>query len=575
MSKVSLQGNISGSGTLTIAAPNTNSNYTLTLPAESGTLITSGGAIDVSASAPADSLVLDSSGNLGIGTSSPTQKLSVFVSGGGAWGGFGDSVTTASNPNLFGSDGTGAAAIYTPAAYPIKFYTNTTERARIDSSGNVGIGTSSPGQKLSVATASGNCYVDVARASKSTGQVALQLSGGTSGTNWIIYQPTNSDNLTFFGNSADRMVLDSSGNLGLGVTPSAWSGVKALEIQSGGAGGGALYGSSNITLGCNHYYDGNWKYKSDGYATAYYQQYGGLGSVTSHVWLIAPSGTAGNAISFTQAMTLDASGNLGVGTTSPASRTHIAGPMVVPAGNFKSVLTVESTDSQAANTGGGITLGGVFTGTSRTSFAQIAGIKENSTDNNYAGALTFYTRPNGDTLAERARIDSSGYLLVGHADSAALSGKPAGVIAPIGYVGRSGTTGSFANVFNIYWTGSPVLYIDSTNVGTISTTSDYRTKRNIETQTQEALSRIAQLRPVTYQRADYGTLFQEDDNLREGFIAHELAEVIPSAVEGEKDAENQIQSLKLDALCSVLVKAIQELKAENDVLKARLDAAGL
>jgi hypothetical protein len=130
-------------------------------------------------------------------------------------------------------------------------------------------------------------------------------------------------------------------------------------------------------------------------------------------------------------------------------------------------------------------------------------------------------------------------------------------------------------VFNIYWTGSPVLYIDSTNVGTISTTSDYRTKRNIETQTQEALSRIAQLRPVTYQRADYGTLFQEDDNLREGFIAHELAEVIPSAVEGEKDAENQIQSLKLDALCSVLVKAIQELKAENDVLKARLDAAGL
>jgi len=67
MSKVSLQGNISGSGTLTIAAPNTNSNYTLTLPAESGTLITSGGAIDVSASAPADSLVLDSSGNLGLG----------------------------------------------------------------------------------------------------------------------------------------------------------------------------------------------------------------------------------------------------------------------------------------------------------------------------------------------------------------------------------------------------------------------------------------------------------------------------------------------------------------------------
>ena len=64
MSKVSIQGDASGTGTLTIAAPNTNSNYTLTLPEETGTVLTSGGAIDVDASAPADSVVIDSSGNL-------------------------------------------------------------------------------------------------------------------------------------------------------------------------------------------------------------------------------------------------------------------------------------------------------------------------------------------------------------------------------------------------------------------------------------------------------------------------------------------------------------------------------
>ena len=70
-----------------------------------------------------------------------------------------------------------------------------------------------------------------------------------------------------------------------------------------------------------------------------------------------------------------------------------------------------------------------------------------------------------------------------------------------------------------------------------------------------------QLRPVTYELQDYGTLFKADGLAREGFIAHELQAVIPSAVDGEKDAPNQIQSLKLDALVSVLTKAIQEQQA--------------
>jgi hypothetical protein len=67
MSKVSITGNASGTGTFTIAAPNSNTDRTLTLPDEAGTVLTSGGAIDVDASAPADSVVIDSSGNLLVG----------------------------------------------------------------------------------------------------------------------------------------------------------------------------------------------------------------------------------------------------------------------------------------------------------------------------------------------------------------------------------------------------------------------------------------------------------------------------------------------------------------------------
>jgi hypothetical protein len=62
-------------------------------------------------------------------------------------------------------------------------------------------------------------------------------------------------------------------------------------------------------MGGNYFYDGTYKYIKTGAATDYYQYQG------AHAWRVAPSGTAGNAITFTQAMTLDASGNLLVGQT--------------------------------------------------------------------------------------------------------------------------------------------------------------------------------------------------------------------------------------------------------------------
>lgn len=83
MSNIAIKGNASGTGTFTIEAPNSNTDRTLVLPDEAGTVLTSGGAIDVNASAPADSLVIDASGNVGIGTTSPGAKLHTSVSSGG------------------------------------------------------------------------------------------------------------------------------------------------------------------------------------------------------------------------------------------------------------------------------------------------------------------------------------------------------------------------------------------------------------------------------------------------------------------------------------------------------------
>jgi hypothetical protein len=117
--------------------------------------------------------------------------------------------------------------------------------------------------------------------------------------------------LIFGTEGTEKMRLDSSGNLGLGVTPSAWSSGKAYETTAAGHALWALSNEINVTQ--NAYFNAGWKYGATAAAARYQQQSG------EHKWHIAASGTAGNAISFTQAMTLDASGNLVIGSTSGSS----------------------------------------------------------------------------------------------------------------------------------------------------------------------------------------------------------------------------------------------------------------
>jgi hypothetical protein len=93
----------------------------------------------------------------------------------------------------------------------------------------------------------------------------------------------------------------------LGVTPSVWSGYKTLQIGSGFVAWST--GVTNARINANTYYNGAYRYVGTGNATQYEQD-------GYHAWYNAPSGTAGNAITFTQAMTLDASGNLLVAGTS-------------------------------------------------------------------------------------------------------------------------------------------------------------------------------------------------------------------------------------------------------------------
>jgi hypothetical protein len=260
-------------------------------------------------------------------------------------------------------------------------------------------------------------------------------------------------------------------------------------------------------------------------------------------------------------------GNVGIGQTSPSNKLSINGAMNVAAANFKGVLSVNSTDSQAAGNGAGITLGGVYTGTTQTVFAQIAGIKENSTDANYAGSLAMYYRPNGDTLKEGMRITSGGALCLGgtstiagyvftmyHTDTSGMAYK---------YNGTSEQNScSFQNgngqVGRIYTSGSNTTY---------STSSDYRLKENVTPMTG-ALDKVAQLNPVTF-------TWKTDGSDGQGFIAHELQAVVPDCVGGTKDAVDAegnpvYQDIDTSFLVATLTAAIKELKAELDTVKTEL-----
>jgi hypothetical protein len=277
-----------------------------------------------------------------------------------------------------------------------------------------------------------------------------------------------------------------------------------------------------------------------------------------------------------ESMRIDSAGNVGIGTASPTARLSVSGVTpLLTGGNGQ--LSVFSTDAIGADKGGKISFGGV-SGQGGAfdpyGFCAIAGLKDNATASNYSGYLTFSTATSGGTVTERARIDSSGNLLVG-TTSQLSSGKfcisfNGGSLQ--GQVLRTtlGTTGSTYIQFENS-AGATAGYIIHNGTTTVNyvTSSDYRLKEAVAPMTG-ALAKVAQLKPVTYK-------WKVDGSDGEGFIAHELAEVCPIAVTREKDAVDadgnpQYQGIDTSFLVATLTAAIQEQQALITALTARITA---
>jgi hypothetical protein len=344
------------------------------------------------------------------------------------------------------------------------------------------------------------------------------------------------------------VTIDTSQNMGLGVTPSAWSGFKALQIGTGGA----LANPNSLTrvdLTTNAYYNGSQDtYIGTGAATSYRQNGG------QHIWYYAASGSAGGAISYNEAMRTDTSGRLLVGATTDYG---FGGKILTRGGGV-----VSSSSTWDNNTTGGA----------------IAMFCDNA---NYG---TIWALKNGNSAwGDVAIAPSGGNLLVGTTGASPLNTGRVRALNPSGssqdvfkaYQANSGSSCYWARIDNTsgylaFWdyAGSGVGSISTNGTITVyNTTSDHRLKNNQAPLTGSG-EFIDSLKPKTW-------TWVQDGSKGVGFIAHEFFEVSPSSVNGEKDAVDANGKPVYQAMQASSAEVIANLVAEIQSLRQRLEAAGI
>jgi hypothetical protein len=340
-----------------------------------------------------DGDVIMNGGNVGIGTSSPASALDII-------GANQDAIKIRSNvaPENYYQIGRnqstgllefkGSETTYNGYL----FKGPSSDLMTINSSGNVGIGTSSPSRKVSLADSVNGYNLELQQTSayNSGNQSGIVFSApyniGGSVTDLASIRggkenATDEDfggKLAFYtrangGSDTERMRIDSSGNLGLGVTPSAWS-APAFQISRGSH----FADTGSVGMQHNAYFNSGWKYIASSQGALQFQAIPGTG----FLWNTAPSGTAGNAISFSEAMRIDSSGNLLVGRSSAGAAATDNGHVFYGSGQHYIFSNATECVRFYETSGSGQQVGSISITSSATAFNTSSDerLKENITD---------------------------------------------------------------------------------------------------------------------------------------------------------------------------------------------------
>jgi len=500
---------------------------------------------------PTERVRIDHDGNVGIGTTSPTTPLTVnnqtdhsdiaiFHAGGGTPN-RGLKISTFSN--IDSNAGVELDAQHSSGAF--KFSTAGTERLRIDSSGRLGIGTTSPSSLYAGANnlviGGGAAEAGMTIYSSATTDGNIYFADGTTGSapyaGYIEYSHSN-NYMRLATSGSERLRIDSSGRLGIGTS----SPDTTLDVTTGGIAGIILNQDTSNSSASSRLF-----FKDSTRTNAIVNINGNLEFRT---------GATIGVSSGTSRLVVNGNGNVGIGTTSPATKFHVTDGGTPPAISTTYLMAATS----ASNAGIAINAGNAsasIIALGDSDSQDIGVIRYDHSDN----SMRLHTSSN-----ERMRIDSSGNLLVGTTTTlggptddfmtvANANGGRGGI--RIGNTSGSGNTtcmrfhNSNGNVGGIRTSGSATFY---------DTSSDARLKD--VTGKARGLEVINELNPVAYN-------WKTDGKADEGLIAQEVKGLVPNAVSGSEEEMYQMDYSKL------VVHLVAGMKEQQDTiteLTARLEA---
>ena len=553
-------------------------------------------------------------GNVGIGLVSPAGKLHIEETNIGATPSAqgnllvledtenGLSILTSSAGagyiNFGDSDDNDVGMIlYDHSANAMKFTVNASERMRILSDGKTGIGETSPLRTLHVNSGTTNV---VARLQSTDGIAAIEFkdSGGSAEVG------CSGNDVVFFPAGIEKMRVDSSGNVGITYTASLrfnGTGDSSHAVgYDGGIDGSFIRGQNGVRV-LTGTGSGTERVRFDTNGNIYAQSAtqnrivlgstGGTGAVNNSTnWIRGNGGSLQfNAASTGYVWESGGTARLALSSTGVVTQTT--------AGTSDSYdMILRSTDS--GDPGLSITRDNVVG----------FGIAVRGATDDYADFQVNNGGQPGYTETGKLRIYSSGTVSI-----------PGTALWSTGVGNTFGTTGNHYMVRTSSSTGNETIIINNTQTGSVgvlqyresggvrgsyfiatsangiysTSSSDYRFKENVATITDDYLTKLTSLRPITYTHsANYD---DDTSTTHTGFIAHEVEEIFPEFVEGEKDAvwtqeeldgrgdpdttnetagdpKYQTVAYERKEWNVYIVRALQQLKAENESLKARIEA---